>query len=477
MLDKLPPEIWTDPNIRILDPACKSGVFLLEAAKRLNEGLEHIPGFEDRDARIRHILTKQLFGVATTYKSALVVRRTLYGSKIANHPELSCGYFTNPNGNIAYPELEHVFTKKEACDICGMPKEDFAISDEDRESHAYPFIHTDNPTTFFYDSQGEPMKFDVIIGNPPYQVSDGGHGASAKPIYQKFVEMAKTVNPKYMSFVIPARWFSGGKGLDDFREEMIEDRRLSKIVDYPNASECFPGVKIEGGVMYFLWDRDYDGDCEWVSVRGERFSDSVLRDLRDAGKTIIRAAASLDIFEKVKSMHTGEWMDDEVSSRKPFGFDTTMRGKATKSVKDVKLYQNGGVGYVASEDIVKNVGWVDKWKVLLSEAYGTREGFTQQITGKPFVAEKGSACTETYIVTGIFDSKTEAERRVTYMKTRFFRFMVSLRKITQHNTQKVFAFVPVMDPDQDWSDEKLYKHFKLTKEEIAHIEATVKEMQ
>jgi site-specific DNA-methyltransferase (adenine-specific) len=480
MLDKLPPEIWSNPNIRILDPACKSGVFLLEAAKRLNEGLEHIPGFEDRDARIHHILTKQLFGVATTYKSALVARRTLYGSKIANHPELSCGYFTNPNGNITHPELEHAFTKKEACDICGMPKEDFAISDEDRESHAYPFIHTGNPKTLFHDDQGETMKFDVIIGNPPYQVNDGGggKGSSAVPLYHKFVNTAKALHPKYLSFVIPARWFAGGKGLDKFREEMIADRRISKIVDYPNASECFPGVEIKGGVMYFLWDRDHDGDCEWVNVRSGQFSEPALRDLRDAGDTIVREEIAFGILDKVQTIHTGNWMDSEVSARKPFGFDSTKRGKPTKSSVDIKLYQNGGIGYVTRKEILKNSGWVDKWKAIFPKAGGDgMKTLPNVVTGKPFVAEKGSACTETYLVAGLFDSKAAAERRVAYMKTRFFRFMVSLRKISQNSSQGTYAFVPVMDPKQDWTDEKLYKHFKLTKEEIAHIEATVKEMQ
>jgi site-specific DNA-methyltransferase (adenine-specific) len=397
-----------------------------------------------------------------------VSRRTLYYSKDA-HGDHAIIHFDNPDGNILYERREHTWKGKDGsrrCEQCGAPE---SIEREGMENHAYRFIHL--------DEKEKQMKFDVIIGNPPYQMDDGGHGASAKPIYHFFVDMAKVLRPKFMTFIIPARWFAGGKNLDDFRENMIADRRIFCIVDYPNASECFPGVEIKGGVMYFLWDRDHNGDCEWVNVRSDQFSEPTLRDLREAGDTIVREEIAFGILDKVQKIHTGAWMESEVSARRPFGFDSTKRGKPAKSPADIKLYQNGGVGYVARKEILRNDGWINKWKVIFPKAGGDgMKTLPNVVTGKPLVAEKGSACTETYLIAGLFDSKAAAERRVFYMKTRFFRFMVSLRKMTQDNTSKVFAFAPIMDPNQDWTDEKLYKHFKLTEEEITHIEATVKEM-
>jgi site-specific DNA-methyltransferase (adenine-specific) len=489
--------VWGNPDLKWLDPACKTGVFLREAAKRLMVGLKD--AIPDEVERRERIFKNMLHGFAITELTALVSRRTLYYSKDA-HGDHAIIHFDNPDGNILYERREHTWKGKDGsrrCEQCGAPesieyknhtwadrekprhcelcggREDVSEKPEKckgMENHAYRFIHL--------DEKEKQMKFDVIIGNPPYQINDGGggKGSSAFPIYHRFVNMAKSLNPRYVTFVIPARWFAGGKGLTDFREEMIADRRLSKIVDYPNASECFPGVEIKGGVMYFLWDRDHDGDCEWVNVRSGQFSEPALRDLRDAGDTIVREEIAFGILDKVQTIHTGDWMDDEVSSSKPFGLRSFVRGKPTQSSADIKLYQNGGIGYVARKEILKNSGWVDKWKALVSKAYGGKDEFPHRITGRPFVAEKSSACTETYLVAGLFDSKAAAERRVAYMKTRFFRFMVSLRKISQNSSQGTYAFVPVMDAKQDWTDEELYKHFKLTKEEIAHIEATVKEM-
>lgn len=468
MLDLLPAEVWSNPELKWLDPACKTGVILREAARRLMDGLADV--IPDEDERRNHIFKNMLYGYAITELTALMSRRTLYYTKDAAG-EYAVVHFDNPDGNIIYRRNDHNWKGKDGqkrCETCGAPE---SLERDGMENYAYGFLH--DPA---FQPDKTIMKFDVIIGNPPYQLDDGGHGASARPIYHLFVNMAKSLNPKYLTFIIPARWFAGGKGLDDFREEMIADRRISHVVDYPNASECFPGVEIKGGVMYFLWEREHDDDCEWVNVRGGEFSNPISRDLRHAGDTIVREQMALDILNKVQGAHKGSWMDLEVSTRKPFGFDSTKRGNLTKSPSDVNLYQNGGVGYVPRKDITKNAAWIDKWKVLLPKAYGAGEGFPHQITGKPFVAEKGSACTETYLVCGLFSTKADAERRVAYMKTRFFRFMVSLRKITQDNTSKVFAFAPVMDPKQDWTDEELYKHFKLTPEEIAHIEATVKEM-
>lgn len=469
MLDLLPNEVWTNPELKWLDPACKTGVFLREAAKRLMIGLKD--SISDETERRDHIFKNMLYGYAITELTALVSRRTLYYSKDA-HGDHAVIEFDNPNGNIKYEYRNHMWKGKDGakrCELCGAPE---SLEREGKENYAYMFIH---PTV--KEVKDEEMKFDVIIGNPPYQLDDGGHGASARPIYHLFVNMAKKLNPQYMTFIIPARWFSGGKWLDDFREGMIADRRFSYIVDYPNASECFPGVEIKGGVMYFLWESKHNGDCEWVNVRGGEFTQPVKRDLRHAGDTIVREEIALRILDKVQNVNKGDWMDNEVAPSRPFGLRTFIEGRAKRSFGDIKLYQNGGVGYIPKDSIVKNPEWIGKWKAILPKAGGDgMKTLPNIVTGRPLVAEKGSACTETYLVAGIFSTKADAERRVGYMKTRFFRFMVSLRKMTQDNTGKVFAFTPVMDPAQDWTDEKLYKHFNLTSEEIAHIEATVKEM-
>lgn len=472
MLDLLPPAIWRDKNIRFLDPGCKSGVFLREIAKRLDQGLEkQIP---DRQKRLDHIFGKQLFGLAITELTALISRRSLYCSKTANGKYSVCESFDRPEGNIRYGRVNHTWANG-SCRYCGASKESFERG-EDLESHAYAFIHTDKPEEIFN------MKFDVIVGNPPYQLDDGGHGASASPIYHKFVESAISLKPRYVVMITPSRWFAGGKGLDDFRARMLRESRLRNLVDYPKLYDGFPGVKIRGGVSYFLWDRDYSGPCSVQTMwDGEPLGPAMSRRL-DAYDVLVRRNEAVSILEKVREFRVeGEpepTLDKRVSSRKPFGFPTNFHGAETaKGLRQpVKLYGSQKISWINRSDIKENQQWVDDWKVLMTAVQGTSAAVETKFLSNPIIARPGEACTETYLVAGRFDSEKSADRYAGYLRTRFARFLVSLRKMTQHATRSVYAFVPDVPLTQEWTDEALYKRYGLTKAEIAFVESIVKPM-
>lgn len=466
MLDLLPERLWRDPTVTFLDPYCKSGVFLREIAKRLIVGL--VAAIPDLQARLDHIFTRQLFGLAITDLTALLSRRSVYCSKVANG-RYSLTRFSSAEGNIRLPHSHHTW-KDGRCERCGASQAQY--DRPGREAHAYAFIHGLNPEELFK------MKFDVFIGNPPYQLDDGGNGASASPIYQKFVQVAKKLSPSYISFIIPSRWFSGGKGLDDFRKAMLNDRHVSDLHDYLDSIECFgTGVEIKGGVCYFLWDKSHDGPCRITTHEGGQNISCSERYLKEEGlDTFVRHQIGLSILEKVRA-HGEPSFASLVSPRRPFGLDTTTTDNIKALPRDVRLYQNGGIGYISLEKLPKGCAWIEQWKVYISKAYGAGETYPHQILGVPLLGSPKSACTETYLLIGPFASQKEAKNVQRYIATRFFRFLVHLLKNTQDATARVYALVPLQDFSEAWTDEKLYRKYGLTAEEIAFIERMVKPME
>lgn len=480
ILDMLPAELWRDPNATFLDPVCKSGVFLREIAKRLDHGLEsQIP---DKEQRINHIFTKQLFGLAITEMTALLARRSVYCSKAADGKYSLCDGFADSQGNIRFERVEHAWDNGH-CRSCGASQGNYERGEE-LETHAYQFIHSDKPEEIF------DMKFDVIIGNPPYQLSDDGFGESARPIYHLFVEQAKKLNPRYLSMIIPSRWFSGGKGLDQFRESMLTDNRTRSIDDYLSASDVFPGIGLKGGVCYFLWDRDNPGSCR-VTTHFKDWPVSIAhRSLLEEGVDVfIRFNEGLSILKKVVSLESGQSQslflpanrrfDRLVSSRKPFGLETKFKGRAAKRAGDVLVYQKGGTGYTPRRSITIGTHLIDKWKVYVGRAApgtGNRDTYPHRILSTPFVGEPGSISSETYLCIGPFDSKSQAESVLSYLFCRLTRLLILLHKPSQDTTRKVYTFVPTQKWTKQWTDKDLYRKYDLSENEVAFVEKVVRPM-
>ncbi len=488
MLDMLPPETWSNPNLTFLDPACKTGVFLREIAKRLIVGLENqIPDLQER---LDHIFHKQLYGIAITELTALASRRSLYCSKYANG-KYSVSKFDNPDGNIRFIPIQHTWENGK-CKYCGANAGQYQRAD-DLETHAYEFIHTNNPEEIFG------MKFDVIIGNPPYQLSDGagGNGSSAIPLYNKFVINSKRMNPTYLSFIIPSRWQTGGKGLDDFRNEMIHDAHVQIMHDFVDSKECFAGVDIKGGVCYFLRNMAHNGPCEIYT----HSSDSITKNTRylaeDGDDVFIRSQTLVDIKNKVwpNGIDKNIAVSSITSSRKPYGLTADV-------IKDPKKYglpelsktpieggyrllglgeKNARVYYYFDETWpIPKKAELKKWKLFVPKAYGCGaigEVPSTPVLGTPVLGTPVDACTETFLQIGPFINQEEAKNFLSYLRTKFFRVMVGIIKTTQNTSQSTYRYVPLQDFSKPWTDEELYKKYNLSDEEIKFIEDNITPME
>jgi hypothetical protein len=342
------------------------------------------------------------------------------------------------------------------------------------------------------------MKFDVIVGNPPYQQKDGGAKASAKPIYQNFIDIAKQLNPTYISMIMPTRWYAGGKGLGSFRKKMLDDIKISELHDFLKPELIFPNINLRGGVCYFLRDSNYDNskDLTKVFTYGDNLTPILnSRNLKTEDSDIlIRHSIAVDIIQKVKSKEF-ESFENHISSRKPFGLDAKIvenknifKGSKKGLNAPVLCYgRRKKIGYIEKDEITKNTIWIGKYKIFTPRAnnIGTELGDDNLNT---FIGEINSVCTESHIVVGIDLSldRISALNLCKYFKTKFARFQHSIGKASQDATSKTYKFIPLQSftskSDIDWNksikeiDQQLYKKYKLTDKEIDFIKKMIKSM-
>jgi len=335
----------------------------------------------------------------------------------------------------------------------------------------------------------EIVNFDVVLGNPPYQVSDGGAQASARPIYHNFVDISKKIEPSFMTLIMPTRWYAGGKGLDEFRNDMLNDTSIAELHDFLHPEEVFPDTNNRGGVCYLLWDyknTDENSSVRVVSHQGEGVVTTATRKLKYRELDIfIRYSQAIDILEKIFADEDIDTLNNHISAAKAFGFRTFFINdpkfrKTNSGLKNpVVCYGRGGnVGYVEDEEITSHREWIDNWKVYVPESnnIGTELNDDNQ---NSFVGAPKTICTETYLVVGADQNLNEvmANNLAEYLRTRFARFLLSLAKISQHGTGKTYQFIPVQDFSRAWTDADLYAKYGLTDEEIAFIESMIKPME
>jgi hypothetical protein len=469
MLDMLPQELFRNPDTTFLDPACKTGVFLREIAKRLIVGLE--PQFPDLQERLDHIFHHQLYGIAITELTSLLSRRGVYCSKFPNS-EFSVSRFDDAQGNIRFKRIKHTWQSGK-CIFCGAAQSEYDRPDV-LESYAYELLHPTKDGEEFFK-----MKFDVIIGNPPYQLSDGGFGKSAKPIYHLFIEQAKKLKPRYLSMIIPSRWFSGGRGLDEFRKTMLADKRIRELVDYENFKDIFPGVDLAGGACFFLWDRDNEGACKVTNCSNNSDPISEIR-LLDEFDVFIRSNKALSIVRKVMSAHKGKYMDKTVSPSKPFGLRTFYEPK--NQGIPCQFIQRIGLKYADPKDVEDSLGILDKWKFLAPRSpIAGQTDFTKPVgfyyDGNTRIVPPGTCCTESFVVLFSADTEEEVLAFKSYLYTKTVRFLLLQCVVSQDVTREKYRFVPYLGKySGEYTDKMLCELWGITDDEFAFIDSKISDI-
>lgn len=500
ILDSLPEEVWHNPDYKWLNPATKNGIFEREIAIRLDAGLRDV--IPDEEARRKHILQHMIYAIGQTKFTSYVARRTLYYCSDANREcdgiKAADGHYVNgyaigngswfndPEGNIMTSKAVHEFGKDGKCIFCRMSKDSKYVDMLQREQYAYEFIHHKPEEllaflqdTFFKGDRN--MKFDIIIGNPPYHLSTNPNGPQATPIYQYFVQNSIALSPKYISMIIPSKWFAGGMAiLDSFREQMMADNHVRSLVDYPNAKECFPANSIGGGVCYFLWDRDYHGNCEFTNVSNGKKNTSIRR--LDEFPTIVRSNSAVSILRKVSSLK--EKTLDLIASPLPaFGLSSKVRGQEKIDAEHpIKLYASNGVSYIGKNEILKRSELVNRYKVMIGILGAEHalepdsEGKFRVITSSMKVIGPNEVCTHSYFTVGSFDTEDEANSLYSYLRTKFARFLILLAMTSTHLSRNVLVFLPQLEFKGKWTDQMLFERYGLSNDEIDVINSTMKEM-
>lgn len=485
--------IWADHTVTFLDPFTKSGVFLREITARLVKGLEE--WMPDLQQRVNHILTKQVFGIGITQLTSLLARRSVYCSKNATGKHSIVKSFDRDWGNIWFERTEHtwvggtdkVLTTDEngntvlkatngRCKYCGASQKEYERSDA-LETHAYAFIHADDIKARIAELFGENMHFDVIIGNPPYQLGSDG-GTRDLPIYQHFVEQAKKLEPRYLSMIIQSRWMTSGLGLSHFRDTMLHDKSIKLLVDYPNSDEVFPGTGFRGGVCYFLRDSLHNGSCEVTTVRNGVRNGPVARELSEFD-VFVRDVRAVSILKKVLNVEEPS-ITTILSADKEFGWTSNFRDFHTTPQDDeIPIYyvdkRDRKVGSIPRTAVGKSAHLIDTWKVMVPKAGSGGDTVPDYVLGKTLIAPSPSVCTQTFLFFHLV-SEEAAVSLESYLKTRFARFLISLRKITQDATKSTYTWVPIQEWDRSWQDEALYKKYDISKDEIDYIESMIRLM-
>jgi len=448
-------KVFKDPNTRILEINSKTGLYPLYMAYSVFT--EKLQKYRDTHMLATDVpvptqneiwddvLRNHIFVICKTEMAKSITKRTLRGFRDS---KVNARYFEDLINKITHqPEL---------------------------------FLHKVSNGVNYWKINGleDNMKFNAIVGNPPYQVMDGGK-TGALPVYHYFVDIAKSLKPTFISMIMPSRWFAGGRGLDDFREKMLKEHRISKLVDFPKSRDVFPTVDIAGGICYFLWDREYNGETSVVTSLGGKKSES----LRNLGEfsIFIRDNVGISVIRKVREKKE-KTLENTVLSVSPFGLRSFVRGEELKFNGSIRVKSSFGFGYINRNDVTKNADLIDKYKVMCGYLNPDRAGVNNSVDGnnvttKLTILQPGEVVTETYIILGVFDDFASAQNYASYIRTRFVRFLVYQTLSSMHITQVSFQFVPTQDWGKIWTDEELYQKYGISPTEVEYIESLIKPME